>query len=50
MGLSRERVRQVECQAKERMRKLFSRSRRIDAPPKKPYPTARAQRRRSIAC
>ena len=32
MGLSRERVRQIECQAKERMRKVFARKNRIQAP------------------
>jgi len=36
MGLSRERVRQIECQAKERMRKLFNKMRSIDAPPRAP--------------
>jgi DNA-directed RNA polymerase sigma subunit (sigma70/sigma32) len=38
MGLSRERVRQIECQAKERMRRLFHKRRRINAQPKKPEP------------
>jgi len=36
MGLSRERVRQIECQAKDRMRKLFNRMRSIDAPARRP--------------
>jgi len=36
MGLSRERVRQIECQAKDRMRKLFHRRRSIDAPARRP--------------
>ena len=36
MGLSRERVRQIECQAKERMRKAFQRLRSIDAPLRRP--------------
>jgi RNA polymerase primary sigma factor len=49
MNLSRERVRQIECQAKERMRKLFNRSRRIDAPPKNPFRAARPARSRSLA-
>jgi RNA polymerase primary sigma factor len=49
MGLSRERVRQVECQAKERMRKLFFRSRRVDAPLKSPYSAARTASRKSLA-
>jgi RNA polymerase primary sigma factor len=34
MGLSRERVRQIECQATERMRRIFRKMRSIDAPPK----------------
>jgi RNA polymerase primary sigma factor len=49
MGLSRERVRQIECQAKERMRKLFHRKRRIGAPPKRAYPPLRARRRSTLA-
>ena len=32
MGLSRERVRQIECQAKERMRKAFNKRRRVHSP------------------
>jgi RNA polymerase primary sigma factor len=39
MGLSRERVRQIECQAKERMRKLFERMRRVQAPARCPRPS-----------
>ncbi|NIL99470.1 MAG: sigma-70 family RNA polymerase sigma factor [Acidobacteria bacterium] len=35
MGLSRERVRQIECQAKEKMRKIFSKMRAIKKPPLK---------------
>jgi RNA polymerase primary sigma factor len=38
MGISRERVRQVECQAKGRLRKLFAKKRMVKAPPKKPFP------------
>ena len=34
MGLSRERVRQSECQAKIRMKKVFDRKRRVQAPPR----------------
>jgi RNA polymerase primary sigma factor len=34
MGLSRERVRQIECQAKDRMRRIFRKLRSIDAGPK----------------
>jgi RNA polymerase primary sigma factor len=39
MGVSRERVRQIECQAKERMRKLFFKQRRVNAGYKKPRPS-----------
>jgi DNA-directed RNA polymerase sigma subunit (sigma70/sigma32) len=42
MGLSRERVRQIECQAKERLRKLFNQLRRVQAPAKRP-PVAEPQ-------
>lgn len=38
MGISRERVRQIECQAKTRLRKLFAKKRMIKAPPKRPFP------------
>jgi RNA polymerase sigma factor (sigma-70 family) len=34
MGVSRERVRQIENQAKERMRKLFEKKRRVNSPPR----------------
>ncbi|HXV75853.1 MAG TPA: RNA polymerase sigma factor RpoD/SigA [Candidatus Polarisedimenticolaceae bacterium] len=34
MRLSRERVRQIECQAKERMRRIFRKMRSIDSPAK----------------
>ena len=40
MGLSRERVRQIECQAKERMRKSFNRRRRVQSPSRAPHFTA----------
>ena len=36
MGISRERVRQIECQAKNRLRKLFARRRMTKAPVKAP--------------
>ena len=36
MSISRERVRQIECQAKARLRKLFARKRFINASPKPP--------------
>ena len=38
MGISRERVRQIECQAKTRLRKVFARKRMVKAPPKQPFP------------
>jgi RNA polymerase primary sigma factor len=41
MGLSRERVRQIECQAKERMRRIFDKRRRIHAGPKPPRSSVR---------
>jgi RNA polymerase primary sigma factor len=44
MKLSRERVRQIECQATERMRKLFGKMRQINAHAKLPCPPARAAR------
>ncbi len=37
MGISRERVRQIECQAKLRLRKMFAKRRMIKAPPKPPF-------------
>ncbi len=41
MGISRERVRQIECQAKARLRKMFARKRMVAAPSKRPYPVSR---------
>ena len=38
MGISRERVRQIECQAKARLRKLFTKKRMVKSPPKRPFP------------
>ena len=46
MGISRERVRQVECQAKGRLRKLFAKKRMVNAPPKKPFPVRTVARTR----
>ena len=43
MGISRERVRQIECQAKARLRKLFARSRVMKAPPKRAFPVRTAR-------
>ncbi len=43
MSISRERVRQIECQAKSRLRKLFARKRLIHASPKSPC-TVRTRR------
>jgi DNA-directed RNA polymerase sigma subunit (sigma70/sigma32) len=40
MGISRERVRQIECQAKTRLRKMFARKRMVAAPSKRPYPVS----------
>jgi RNA polymerase nonessential primary-like sigma factor len=45
MSISRERVRQVECQAKSRLRKIFARKRIVKAPPKRPMTLSRAARR-----
>ncbi len=44
MGISRERVRQVECQAKGRLRKMFAKKRMVKAPAKKPFPVRAAAR------
>jgi RNA polymerase primary sigma factor len=41
LGISRERVRQIECQAKLRLRKMFARKRLVKAPPKPPSRTSR---------
>jgi RNA polymerase primary sigma factor len=38
MGISRERVRQIECQAKSRLRKLFTKKRMAKSPSKRPFP------------
>src|SRR5881296_640579 len=46
MGISRERVRQIEAQAKTRLRKAFARSRAVSAPSKSIYPN-RTLRKRS---
>ena len=45
MHISRERVRQIECQAKTRLRKIFARKRMMKAPPKRPFPGSRGSRR-----
>jgi len=45
MSISRERVRQIECQAKTRLRKIFARKRMVKAPPKRPFPVSRVTRR-----
>lgn len=44
MGISRERVRQIECQAKARLRKIFARKRTVKAPSKAPYPVSAIER------
>ncbi len=41
MGISRERVRQIECQAKSRLRKMFARTRIVKSPSKRPLPPNR---------
>ena len=48
MGISRERVRQIECQAKSRLRKLFAKKRLVKAPPKKPFPVRTLAKTRSV--
>ena len=45
MSISRERVRQIECQAKNRLRKIFARKRLLKAPPKRPFAVGRVSRR-----
>ncbi len=45
MNISRERVRQVECQAKNRLKKIFARKRVVKSLPKMSFPGARTQRR-----
>jgi RNA polymerase primary sigma factor len=47
MNISRERVRQIECQAKSRLRKIFSRQRVVKSPPKRPFPIGRSAKRLS---
>lgn len=44
MNISRERVRQIECQAKSRLRKIFTRRRMIKAPAKGPYAASRCSK------
>jgi RNA polymerase primary sigma factor len=44
MSISRERVRQIECQAKNRLRKMFARKRMVAAPAKRPLPAGRIVR------
>ena len=45
MGISRERVRQIECQAKSRLRKLFARMRMVKSPSRRPAAAGRMARR-----
>ena len=45
MNISRERVRQVECQAKNRLKKIFARKRMVKSPPRTVFPIARTPRR-----
>jgi DNA-directed RNA polymerase sigma subunit (sigma70/sigma32) len=48
MGISRERVRQIEAQAKVRLRKAFARSRAVSAPPKSIYPNRAIRKRNQL--
>ncbi|HUC43557.1 MAG TPA: RNA polymerase sigma factor RpoD/SigA [Candidatus Sulfotelmatobacter sp.] len=48
MGISRERVRQIECQAKSRLRKLFNKKSMAKAPSKKPFPVRSVSRNGAI--
>ena len=45
MNISRERVRQVECQAKNRLKKIFARKRVVKSPPRTSFPAIRTPRR-----
>jgi RNA polymerase primary sigma factor len=45
MNISRERVRQVECQAKNRLKKIFARKRVLKSSPKSAFPATRTPRR-----
>jgi len=48
LNISRERVRQIECQAKERLRRVFARKRLVRSPSKRPFPTSRVARRSRV--
>ncbi len=48
MSISRERVRQIECQAKERLRKMFARRRLVKSPSKQPMVTSGLRRRSGV--
>lgn len=48
MGISRERVRQIECQAKARLRKLFARKRMVHPVPRRAVAGRKAGRRRPV--
>jgi RNA polymerase sigma factor (sigma-70 family) len=45
MSISRERVRQIECQAKNRLRKIFARKRIVHSPSKRPIQMSRVAER-----
>jgi RNA polymerase primary sigma factor len=49
MELSRERVRQIECQAKEKMRRIFNKARRVNFPVRKPVPAAQLSNEEAVA-
>jgi RNA polymerase primary sigma factor len=48
LGLSRERIRQIECQAKRKLRKVFALQRPVASPPKEIQPAKPAQPRRAL--
>jgi RNA polymerase primary sigma factor len=49
MGLSRERIRQIECQAKRKLRRVFSTHRAVPSPPKHLRPKKRLPEAPSVA-
>ena len=49
MNLSRERVRQIECQAKDKMRRMFNKARRVNYPARKPVPVAQLPNNEAVA-
>ena len=49
MGLSRERIRQIECQAKRKLRKMFNNQRSVASPPKEIRPKKKLPPNRDVA-